>query len=164
MDGSEKKEGVWDQVRIWHNGTVRSADEECWYSSSKQLKLVHLTVCSFIHDCYSFQFYCIRIAIDDTHEKRSGQKKNNCGITNVFRKREERLSFGTDEWTAWCSSMGGDPSRPTLRTEHCLRYESLDSLKADGMGREKINKYPTRRPFAGCLCNICMHYAVFLTK
>lgn len=43
---------------------------------------------------------------------------------------------------------GGDPSRPTLRTEHCLRYESLDSLKADGMGREKINKYPTRRPFA----------------
>lgn len=59
---------------------------------------------------------------------------------------------------------GGDPSRPTLRTEHCLRYESLDSLKADGMGREKINKYPTRRPFAGCLCNICMHYAIYLTK
>ena len=54
---------------------------------------------------------------------------------------------------------GGDPSRPTLRTEHCLRYESLDSLKADGMGRKKINKYPTRRPFAGCLRYICMGYA-----
>lgn len=58
---------------------------------------------------------------------------------------------------------GGDPSRPTLRTEHCLRYESLDSLKADGTGREKINKYPTRRPFAGCLCDICMRCAEYLT-
>lgn len=45
---------------------------------------------------------------------------------------------------------GGDPSRPTSRTKRCLRYESLDSLKADGTASEKINKSPTRRPFAGC--------------
>lgn len=55
-------------------------------------------------------------------------------------------------------STGGEPSRSTSRTEQLLCYESLDCLKGDGTGREKINKYPTRKPFAGCLCYICMHY------
>lgn len=36
----------------------------------------------------------------------------------------------------------GDPGVPTSRAEHSLRYKPLDSLKADDMGVEKINKYP----------------------
>lgn len=37
MDGSEKKEVNMGQ-RIWNNGTVNSADEECWFGCNKQMK------------------------------------------------------------------------------------------------------------------------------
>lgn len=54
-------------------------------------------------------------------------------------------------------ACGCDPSRPTSRTDQRLCYGWLHSHKADGTGREKVNKDPTPGPFSGYFVCILLY-------
>lgn len=90
---------------IWDNGSVNSADEDCWFSCSKQLKLEHTAGSK--HDLYIFfPFYCMGITIQITYMRYAER------ISCATRGRKHRPLELMSGQPAWCLSMGGIPVGP----------------------------------------------------